>query len=448
MKETPRSLAVDILNRIDEAGLFAEPLLDQALSGSRLTNIHDRHLLTEIVYGTLRKRGRIDGIIARFYNGDRAGMETGVKNILRTAVYQLLFTDRIPPFAIVNEAVKIAKISHRASSGLVYAILRNIIRRQENITDPDFSKNPAAHISQVHSHPLWLVERWLKQFGPEETLAICRANNDIPPLSVRINRLKTTREPVLAELGQSVFETRKTAFSPDGLILSGGAVPLRETPSYREGHLPIQDEASQLITCLVDPKPGMTVLDACAGAGIKTSHLAERMQNRGRILALDRSGQKLKAQRANMKRLVITIVETSIQDVSEDPDDALPGAFDRVLVDVPCSGLGTLRRNPEIKWRIRPADIDDFSSLQKRLIDQAARCLKRGGILVYSTCTLTPEENEAVIRDFLSRSGDFHLENPPDLVPASMVTGEGFFKTRPDLHTTDGFFGAILRRRP
>ena len=448
MKETPRSLAVDILNRIDEAGLFAEPLLDQALSGSRLTNIHDRHLLTEIVYGTLRKRGRIDGIIAGFYKGDMAGMETGVKNILRTAVYQLLFTDRIPPFAIVNEAVKIAKISHQASSGLVNAILRNIIRRQENITDPDFSKNPAAHISQIHSHPLWLVERWLKQFGPEETLAICRANNDIPPLSVRINRLKTTREQIMADLGQSVFETRKTAFSPDGLILSGGAVPLRETPNYREGHLQIQDEASQLITCLVDPKPGMTVLDACAGAGIKTSHLAERMQNRGRILALDRSGQKLKALRANMKRLGITIVETSIKDVSDDSDDALPGDFDRVLVDVPCSGLGTLRRNPEIKWRIRPADIDDFSSLQKKLLDQAARCLKRGGILVYSTCTITPEENEAVIWDFLSRSGDFHLENPPDLVPASMVTGEGFFKTRPDLHTTDGFFGAILRRRP
>jgi len=260
--------------------------------------------------------------------------------------------------------------------------------------------------------------------------------------------LKTTREPVMADLGQSVFETRKTAFSPDGLILSGGAVPLRETPSYREGHLQIQDEASQLITCLVDPKPGMAVLDACAGAGIKTSHLAERMQNRGRILALDRSGQKLKALRANMKRLGITIVETSIQDVSDDSDDALPGDFDRVLVDVPCSGLGTLRRNPEIKWRIRPADIDDFSSLQKKLLDQAARCLKRGGILVYSTCTITPEENEAVIRDFLSRSGDFHLENPPDLVPASMVTEEGFFKTRPDLHTTDGFFGAILRRRP
>ena len=448
MKETPRSLAVDILNRIDEAGLFAEPLLDQALSGSRLTNIHDRHLLTEIVYGTLRKRGRIDGIIARFYKGDMAGMETGVKNILRTAVYQLLFTDRIPPFAIVNEAVKIAKISHQASSGLVNAILRNIIRRPESIPDPDFSKNPAAHISQVHSHPLWLVERWLKQFGPEETLAICRANNDIPPLSVRINRLKTTREPVMADLGQSVFETRKTTFSPDGLILSGGAVPLRETPNYREGHLQIQDEASQLITCLVDPKPGMTVLDACAGAGIKTSHLAERMQNRGRILALDRSGQKLKALRANMKRLGITIVETSIKDVSDDSDDALPGDFDRVLVDVPCSGLGTLRRNPEIKWRIRPTDIDDFSSLQKKLLDQAARCLKRGGILVYSTCTITPEENEAVIWDFLSRSGDFHLENPPDFVPASMVTEEGFFRTRPDLHTTDGFFGAILRRRP
>lgn len=447
MKETPRSLAVTILNRIDNAGLFAEPLLDQCLSLDVLTNVQDRRLLTQIVYGTLRMRGRIDSIIARFYRGDLAAMETGVKNILRTALYQLFFTDRVPAFAVVDEAVKIAKKSHPAGAGLVNAVLRNTIRRKESITDPDLSREPAAHISQVHSHPPWLVKRWFEMFGVEETLAICRANNEIPPLTVRVNRLKASREKVMTDLQSAGYDARVTDFSTDGLVLTGSSAALRETISYREGHLQVQDEASQLMTCLVDPKPGDSVLDVCAGVGVKTSHLAERMGNMGRVLAIDISSRKLEALRANMERLGIGMVETSVRDLSEDLDHRLRGAFDRILLDAPCSGLGTLRRNPEIKWHITVGGMGRQAALQKRLLDNAAGGLKTGGILVYGTCTIMPEENELVVRDFLSRHRNFHRADPPEHIPAAMITPEGFFKTRSDLHGTDGFFGSILRRR-
>ena len=447
MKETPRSLAVAILNRVDRAGLFAEPLLDRCLSRNILVNDRDRRLLTEIVYGTLRMRGRIDGIIARLYRGDMGAMETGVKNILRTALYQLLYMDRIPGFAVVDEAVKIAKRSHPAGSGLINAVLRNAIRRKGAASDPGLSEDPEAHISQVHSHPSWLVKRWIGLFGVEGALALCRANNGIPPLTVRVNRLKASRAKVLEDLVRDGFDAQETAFSAEGIVLSGHGAALRETESWREGRIQIQDEASQLISVLVDPQPGERILDACAGVGVKASHLAERMGNRGSIAALDISGEKLKALNGNMKRLGVGIVKTAVRDLTEKRDDPKEGGFDRVLLDVPCSGLGTLRRNPEIKWRVAPAEVERNASLQGRLLERAADLLKPGGILVYSTCTILPEENEGVIAAFLSRRGDYRLAGLPESIPPEMQSAEGFFKTRTDLHGTDGFFGAILLRR-
>jgi 16S rRNA (cytosine967-C5)-methyltransferase len=446
MKESARSLAVDILNRIDQAGLFAEPLLDQALSRGVLTDAHDRRLLTEIVYGTLRMRGRIDWVIALFYKGDPATMDSGVRNCLRTALYQFFFTDRIPAFAIVDEAVKLVKATHPTASGLVNAILRNVMRKEKEIPWPQIEEDPAAHISVVHSHPLWLVKRWIISFGLEETLELCRANNAIPPLNVRVNRLKATREEVMQHLQRSGFTVRETEFSPDGLVLTHPAIPVRDTFSYKEGQIQVQDEASQLAARLLDPGAGEKILDACAGAGVKASHLAEIMKNQGTVTAVDISRQKVKALRENAERLGIAIIAPLVRDLREDPGDDFRGAFDGILLDVPCSGLGTLRRNPEIKWRITAQDLHRHAVLQKRLLACVAGCLRQGGRLVYSTCSVMPEENEAVITDFLSRHGDFRCIRPPAFIPQSMVTDQGFFKTRPDCHGTDGFFGAILQR--
>ncbi len=256
MKESARSLAVHILNRIDQAGLFAEPLLDQALSSGALTDAHDRRLLTEIVYGTLRMRGRIDWVIARFYKGDPETMDGGVRNILRTALYQFFFTDRIPAFAIVDEAVKLVKTVHPTASGLINAILRNVIRREKEIFWPQIEQDPAVHISVCHSHPLWLVKQWIVLFGLQETLDICSANNEIPPLSVRVNRLRGTREEVMLRLQESGFNVTETQFSPDGLVLTYPATSVRDTFSYKEGQIQVQDEASQLAARLLDPRPG------------------------------------------------------------------------------------------------------------------------------------------------------------------------------------------------
>lgn len=446
MKESARGLAVDILNRIDLAGLFAEPLLDQALSRGAPADLHDRRLLTEIVYGTLRMRGRLDWVVAQFYKGDPVTMDAGVRNILRTALYQLFFTDRIPAFAIVDEAVKIAKTLHPAASGLVNAILRNVIRREREIAWPRIEEDPVRHVSVVHSHPLWLVERWIAQFGLQETLAFCRANNDIPPLMVRVNRLRASRKTAMQHLRDEGFTVREAEFSPDGLVLTHAAMPVRETLSFRRGEIQIQDEASQMASCLLDPGPGEKILDACAGAGIKATYIAEIMNNQGAVTAVDLSRQKIKALRENAGRLGIAIIDPLVGDLREAPGESFRDAFDGILLDVPCSGLGTLRRNPEIKWRITAGDLRRQSDLQKRLLGAAAGCLRPGGRLVYSTCSVMPEENEAVIADFLSRHGDFRCVRPPAGIPPSMVSDEGFFKTRPDRHGTDGFFGAVLRR--
>ena len=446
MKESARSLAVDILLRIDHAGLFAEPLLDEALSRGTLTDVHDRRLLTEIVYGTLRMRGRIDWVIAGFYKGDPATLDGGVRNILRTALYQLFFTDRIPAFAVVDEAVKLVKELHPRASGLVNAILRSVLRKEKEIPWPDFEKDPAGHIAVVHSHPPWLVKQWIALFGIRETLDLCKANNGIPPLTIRVNRLRATREGVMQNLQQSGFALRETEYSPDGLFLTHSAMPVRETPSYKEGQIQVQDEASQLVACLLDPQPGEKILDACAGVGVKASHLAEKMQNQGTLIAVDINRQKVKALRENAKRLGMTMVEPLVRDLRDDLDETFRGAFDGILLDVPCSGLGTLRRNPEIKWRITAQDLHGHAGLQKKLFAVVAGCLKQGGRLVYSTCSVMVEENEAVVDEFLSRRKDFRCIHPPKVIPLSMVTDDGFFKTRPDRHGTDGFFGAVLQR--
>ncbi|MBU1185234.1 MAG: 16S rRNA (cytosine(967)-C(5))-methyltransferase RsmB [Proteobacteria bacterium] len=447
MKNSPRRLAVEILNRIDEAAAYAEPLLDAALSGTAFANPHDRGLLTELVYGTLRMRGRLDWIIGQLYRGDAAALETRVRNILRTGLYQLWYTDRIPPFAAVNEAVGIARKTSPAASGLVNALLRTALRKKDAIAWPDMAKDPEKAISVIHSHPRWLVERWLDEFGINETIAICRANNAVPPLALRVNSLKASREQAVAALAQEGLTVEPTAFSPDGLLLASPAVNLRETASWRKGLIRIQDEASQLIALLLSPEPGENLLDLCAGTGGKTLHLAALMENRGKIMAVDHHPGKLRLLREEAVRLGVTIVETQVADALALPE-TFRGAFDSVLLDAPCSGLGTLRRNPEIRWRLAPADLIKCMQIQKRLLRSAADCVRPGGRLIYSVCTATPEENEAVIEDLLNGRTDFTLirSTAAQGIPPALIDDAGLFRTFPHRHGTDGFFAALLIR--
>ena len=439
-------MAVEILDRVEEEGAYAERLLDAFLSGHPQTKIEDRRLITEIVYGTLRMRGHLDWVVECLYRGKFNDMEVSIKNILRTGLYQLLFTERIPDFAIVDEAVRITNKMRRRGSGLVNAILRNFIRKKDQIQYPQIGIDPAHHISIVHSHPLWMVKKWIEMFGVEETAALCKANNQVPPVTLRVNTLKSSRTSTKEELLQHGFEVKETAFSPDGLIVSNRNTSARETDAHSSGRIQVQDEGSQLIARLASPKPGENVLDLCAGMGGKTSHLAAIMENRGSILALDISKKKIDALCKNASRLDVAIVDTQVGDAREKPGEAFIESFDRILIDAPCTGLGTLRRNPEIKWRTSPVDAEKCSILQKAILENAAHYLKRGGSLIYSTCTITKEENEAVIEDFTNRHPDFVCNRPPDAINSSLVDDHGYFRSYPHRHGTDGFFGAVLVR--
>ncbi len=445
MKKTPRHIILEILNRVEEQDAFAELLLDAALSRTHQMNIHDRSLITHIVYGTIRMRGRLDWIIDQLYKGDFLSMDVNIRNILRAGLYQLLFTDRIPDFAVVDEAVEITKKTNPAGSGLVNAILRNAIRKRDGIAYPDIKEDPAYHISVFHSHPLWMVRKWIETFGVEETALLCKANNEIPPVVLRVNTLKTNRERLIDECSRQGMAVKATGFSPDGLIVSHPAMPLREMAFYKAGHFQIQDEASQLISRLVDPKPGDNILDVCAGAGGKTTHLAAIMNNRGRITALDIGEKKIMALKKNSGRLGATNIDAQIGDAREIPGESFYGSFHRILVDAPCTGLGTLRRNPEIKWRTTEGDPKKFSVLQKAILASATRCLKKGGSLIYSTCTIVPEENEEVIKDFISHHQNFICIRPTDTIDSRLIGDRGYFQSYPHRHGTDGFFGAVLK---
>jgi len=444
-KVNPRSLAVEILNRVEEKGAYAEPLLDEVLTKTAM-GVQDRRLLTHLVYGTIRARGRYDWIIGRLYERGADALDTGIRNVLRVALHQLLTMDRIPDYAVIDEAVETTKAAqNRAGAGLVNALLRRYMREGKGVSYPDPEKEPTRHLAVLHSHPEWLVEMWVRLLGLEETAELCRANNEIPPLTVRSNRLKVEREVLARRLSEDGCEARYTVYSPDGLILSGLPGSVRRLRAFAEGCFVVQDEASQLVSRLLAPLPGETVIDVCAGSGIKTTHLAALMQNEGRILAMDINARKLALLEELAGRLQAKIIEPVEADALEKPKADLQRAFDRVLVDVPCSGLGTLRRNPEIKWRLTPEEMKKFPPLQKRILANAAQCVKKGGVLVYSTCTISDEENEGVVRAFLADNDDFTMVEPSQDIDASLTDG-GYFKTYPHRHGTDGFFGAILRR--
>lgn len=469
-ERSPREIAVAILDRIDRTGGYAEPLLDAAISSEPHLGTHDRGLLTELVYGTLRMRGRMDWIVARLYKGNAADLKPPLPNILRTGLYQILFTDRIPPFAAVNEAVVIAKRECPAAAGLVNALLRNAIREKDGMVWPDMARDPGKAISICHSHPRWLVERWLDLYGIDETIAICKANNTVPPLTLRVNRLKASRDEAIASLATDGIAAERTRWSPDGLSLSGSAAGLRETSAFRDGLIRFQDEASQLVARLVAPQPGKRVLDLCSGWGGKTMHLAALMHNRGELTAVDLHPGKLKLLAAEALRLGVTITAIHAGDAAALPRD-FRHAFDRVLLDAPCSGLGTLRRNPEIRWRISPSAPEAAASLQKRLLESASACVKPGGRLVYSVCTLTPEENASVVEVLRAKGRDLRLSEerggdasiPPapsgedapqggfrhvsPEVPPELVSDDGFFRTFPHRHGMDGFFAAVFTRQ-
>jgi 16S rRNA (cytosine967-C5)-methyltransferase len=447
LKDNPRALAVQILNRIDDEQAYAEPLLDSVLSSGRPPGETDRRLLTFLVYGTLRMRGLLDFLIDRFYTGKPGTMDPGVRNILRVALYQVRFAEKIPAYAAVDEAVNTTKRLAPGRDKLVNAILRNALRGLPGVVLPDPACDPAGHLAVVHSHPRWLVDRWIGCFGLDETRALCRADNEIPSLTLRVNTLRASRDEMMARLAQAGLEVRAATWAPEGVHLAKPPSSLRELPEIAEGLLFVQDEASQLVSRLLEPKRGERVLDLCAGTGGKTTHLAALMDNGGEIVAADNQQAKLAALESTARRWGITTVRAAVVDASDPAGTARLGRFDRVLVDAPCSGLGTLRRNPEIRWHLTEQKLAGMPLLQGRILGNAAACVKPGGVLLYSTCSVMPEENDGVVAAFLEKHPDFFPARAATHFPRGVMDDRGFFRTFPHRHGTDGFFGALLVRK-
>ena len=444
-KANPRQIAMDILSRVDR-GAYAEPLIDHALTHEPFDNAADRRLLTQLVYGTLRMRGRLDWFLKNLYHGRLEKMEPRLKNLIRTGLYQLLLMDRIPDHAAVDESVRIAKRLFPGREGLVNAVLRKAVGSSGEVQFPELETEPVNHIAAFHSHPLWLVEQWINRYGMEETIELCRANNENAVLCLRVNRLKASREDVLSKLSQEGFDIKKTVFSPDGLHVVHAPHTIRECSSFQEGWIQMQDEASQLIAPLLDPQPGETILDLCSGIGGKATHSATLMKNTGQVLALDLDAGKLRGLKELARHLGISTIQTMAGDATKDLGSDYREHFDRILIDAPCSGLGTLRRNPEIKWRLKPEDLRTFSHLQQRMLDKARHYVKRGGILVYTTCSIMSEENEEVVQKFLSLHPDFQPVGISNPAVQPFIDDALFFRTSPRKNGMDGFFAVRLQK--
>ena len=445
-KQCVRQLASEILLKVDSRKAYADILLDHNLKDSALSD-RDRALLTELTYGTLRWRGKIDARLSPYFHRSSGDTHPFIRNLLRVTFYQLLFLDKVPDYAAVNEAVKLAKAhgGHKVG-GFVNGVLRSFLRERNRTTEPG-PTNSQAGLAIEHSHPQWLVKKWLDYFGVEETAALMRANNEIPPLVLRVNSRKGSIETLLDLLLTRGVPAVATQWSPVGVSVQSRSAVDR-LPGFREGLFQVQGEASQLVSYLLSPQNGERILDACAAPGGKTTHIAELMADAGDLIATDSAAKGVQKIRENTARLELTCIRAARADVSHRLASALSEPYDRILIDVPCSGLGTLRSHPEIKWQRGAADIERLSTLQRKILQRVASYLKPGGICVYSTCTLAKDENENVVEDFLARHKEFVLEEAASYLPPearSLVRGS-YFTALPHRHNTDGFFAARMRK--
>jgi 16S rRNA (cytosine967-C5)-methyltransferase len=448
IKPNARRTAWEVLQQLDRQKTFLDALLNRALDRSALS-LRDRSLATELVYGVVRHRARLDWTVRQHLRSPKQKISAPLQSLLRLGAYQLLYLDKIPTHAAVNESVSLAKAHAGGKIGnFVNAVLRSIAN---NPYEPARSlpiADPVERIAIGESHPEWLVRRWIKRFGPERTELFCRADNEIPPVSLRANRLKTDREKLVGSLSTAGLEVGHGRVVPDALLLQT-AGSLGKIQAYRDGWFYVQDEAAQLVSYAVDPQAGERILDACAAPGGKTSHLAELMQNRGDILAWDIGEERLALVRENAERLGASIITTNRMDASKPAIGRITDLFDRILVDAPCSGLGVLRRHPEGKWLKKEGLIAHYSKLQLKILEQVAPLLKKGGVLVYSTCSTETEENESVVEAFLDKQPAFIVEDLRPVLPSqasNLITERGFLNTMPNPYRMDFFFAARFKK--
>lgn len=436
-----RGLAIKILNRIDRTDAYLERMLDNEMKSMEMSG-PDKALLYEIVHGVVRWQGRLDWILNGFYKGTFSKAIPNLKNALRVALYQILFLDRVPDYAAVNEVVEfVKKLQGQKPADLVNAVLRNIIRSKNAIRYPDPVEDLVGYLAAYYSHPSWMVKRYIERFGREDTEKLLASNNEKPYLTLRINALKTKPDEFKALLESVGLKYRQGAYLPEFFKLMN-LTNITAWDYYTKGYFNIQDESAGLACRLLDVQEGQRVLDMCAAPGGKTAYIAALMHSRGEVVAIDRFESRLKLLQKNMTRLSVDCVRIVEADALE--YKSLP--FDRVLVDAPCSGSGTLSKKPDIKWKKDLFDIRNLNILQSKLLAKAASLVKVGGVIVYSTCSIEPEENFEIVKKFLDENPNFKFETAKDKFPEDIIDEHGCIQTLPHIHKTDGAFAARLVR--
>lgn len=437
-----RELALKIVNDIEGKGAYANIVLSRELSRHRLTD-QDRRFTTELVYGTTKAGGTLDWLLSHYSSRPLEKVNPTIRNILRIGMYQLFFLTKVPPSAACNEAVNLAKkFGHAGTVKFVNAVLRNAARSPEKAAYPDPQAEPVRYLSLKYFHPEWLVTLWLERWGFAECEKLLRINNETPPLCLRTNTLKISREELLKRLEAEGAKCEISNWTPEGIVCVEHPA-LANLPSLRDGLMQVQDESSMLVSHVLAPQPGEFIIDACGAPGGKSTHIAALMNNRGRLLSTDLYDHKLKLTEENAKRLGITMLETQALDATT-LHLRYAGQADRVLVDAPCSGLGVLRRKPDSRWRKNQAMLRDLPVLQLAILESAAECVKPDGILVYSTCTTEPEENGQVVEEFLRRHPGYSLEPVGSYLPGGRE--DMMLQLWPHVDGVDGFFIARMKR--
>jgi 16S rRNA (cytosine967-C5)-methyltransferase len=445
-----------------ETGSFTDVVVERLLSKFELSTV-DRHLFTELVNGIVRRKRTLDAIIDRLAKQPAHRQPPNLRQLLRLGLYQLRYLDRIPDSAAVNTTVDLAKTNDLAGlAGVVNGILRQYIRLQDEQAEVlDLPEDPIARLGTLYSFPDWLIAQWMDELGSIETEQLCQAFNQVPTIDLRTNSLKIDVEclPNTSQIERvtqqrhkliEIFATAGIAaipipLVPQGLRFVGNVGAISQLPGYQAGWWTIQDSSAQLVTHLLDPQPDEVVIDACAAPGGKTTHIAELMGNTGQVLALDKTASRLKKLQQSLDRLQLTTIKILTGDSCGFSE--LINTADRVLLDAPCSGLGTLHRRADARWQKTPAQIRELAQLQAKLLANTATWVKPGGVLVYATCTVCSIENEEIILPFLKTHPDWQIELPPADSPlASLVSDPGWIKVWPHRQQMDGFFMVKLRR--
>jgi len=449
----PRQIAFIVLRDVHK-GAYADVALDKVLQKVKLLDgesavelLRDRRLATELVYGSVRRQRTLDALIDQFATKKSHQQPKDLRTILHLGLYQLRYQERIPPSAAVNTTVELAKENGFAGlTGFVNGLLRQYIRLTKNSSEPlKLPENPVERLGILHSLPDWIIQVWLEQIGFVETKKLCEWMNQTPTIDLRVNPLRSNLEQVKTALESAGILSRDILRLPQALRLISSPGLVQNLPGFTEGWWAVQDSSAQLVSHLLDPQPGEVVIDVCAAPGGKTTHIAELMQDQGKVWACDRTASRLRKLQENAQRLNLKSIEICVGDSRNLPQ--FYHTADRVLLDAPCSGLGTLHRHADARWRQTPDSVRELSQLQKQLLSHTSNFVKNGGVLVYATCTLHSAENEEVILGFLADNPQWQILPLEVSSPYSIYsTPQGWLKVWPHRWDMDGFFMVRLRK--